>query len=126
MKNFFKDYFRRFLIGAAAVVLTVAVSGLAVLIAWLIVRDGDNPLYYLIILGIMWGIVPLIGAQPRPPANLAWLSLLVFNAKRKVHSAARSAASSAGNGTAKHFQSSRSKLRLSMARRSRRTPGTSL
>ena len=62
MKNFFKDYFRRFLIGAAAVVLFAAVAVIAVLVAWLIVRDGDNPLFYLIALGIVWVIVPLIGA----------------------------------------------------------------
>ena len=62
MKNFFKDYFRRFLIGAAAVVLTAAVAGLAVLVAWLVVRDGDNPLFYLVAFAIMLVIVPLVGA----------------------------------------------------------------
>lgn len=62
MKDFFKDYLRRFLIGAAAVVLFAAVAVIAVLVAWLIVRDGDNPLFYLIALGIVWVIVPLIGA----------------------------------------------------------------
>lgn len=58
MKDFFKEYFRRFLIGAAAVVLTVAV-----LIAWLIVQDGDNPLFYLISCGITCVIVPLLGVM---------------------------------------------------------------
>ena len=62
MKNFFKDYFRRFLIGAAAVVLAAAVAGLAILVAWLVVREGDNPLFYLITFGIMLVIVPLVGA----------------------------------------------------------------
>ena len=63
MKDFFKEYFRRFLIGAAAVVLTASVSGVAVLIAWLIVQDGDNPLFYLISCGITCVIVPLLGAM---------------------------------------------------------------
>lgn len=62
MKDFFKDCLRRFLIGAAAVVLFAAVTVIAVLVAWLIVQDGDNPLFYLISLGIVWVIVPLIGA----------------------------------------------------------------
>lgn len=62
MKDFFKDCFRRFLIGAAAVVLFAAVAVIAVLVAWLIVRDGDNPLFYLISLGIVWVIVPLVVA----------------------------------------------------------------
>ena len=45
MKNFFKDYFRRFLIGAAVVVASAVTVGLAILTAWLVVGDGDSPLF---------------------------------------------------------------------------------
>lgn len=62
MKNFFKDYFRRFLIGAAVFVLTTAVVCLALLIAWLVVKDGENPLFYLVAFGVLVTVTPLLGA----------------------------------------------------------------
>lgn len=61
MKDFFKDYFRRFLIGAAVVVASAATVGLAILTAWLVVGDGDSPLFYLVVYGVILIIVPLIG-----------------------------------------------------------------
>lgn len=62
MKNFFKDYFRRFLIGAAIVVAAAVTVGLAILTAWLLVGDGDSPLFYLVVYGVILIIVPMIGA----------------------------------------------------------------
>jgi hypothetical protein len=62
MKDFFKDYFRRFLIGAAVVVASAVTVGLAILTAWLVVGDEDNPLFYLIVYGVILIIVPLVGA----------------------------------------------------------------
>ena len=62
MKDFFKDYFRRFLIGAAVVVASAVTVGLAILTAWLVVGNGDSPLFYLVVYGVILIIVPLIGA----------------------------------------------------------------
>lgn len=62
MKDFFKDYFRRFLIAAAVLGISTAVIGVAYLAAWLVVGDKDNPLFYLIVYGAILIIVPLIGA----------------------------------------------------------------
>ena len=62
MKNFIKNYFRRFLIGAAVFVLTTAVVGLALLVAWLVVKDGENPLFYLVAFGVLVVVTPLLGA----------------------------------------------------------------
>ena len=62
MKNLIKNYFRRFLIGAAVFVLTTAVVCLALLIAWLVVKDGENPLFYLVAFGVLVVVTPLLGA----------------------------------------------------------------
>ena len=62
MKDFFKDYLRRFLIGAAAVVLFAAVAVIAVLVAWLVVKDGESPLFYLVAFGVLVVVTPLLGA----------------------------------------------------------------
>lgn len=62
MKNFIKNYLRRFLIGAAVFVLTTAVAGLALLVAWLVVKDGESPLFYLVAFGVLVVVTPLLGA----------------------------------------------------------------
>ena len=62
MKNFIKNYLRRFLIGAAVFVLTTAVVGLALLVAWLEVKDGESPLFYLVAFGVLVVVTPLLGA----------------------------------------------------------------
>ena len=63
MKNFIKNYLRRFLIGAAVFVLTTAVAGLALLVAWLVVKDGESPLFYLVAFGVLVVVTPLLGAM---------------------------------------------------------------
>ena len=63
MKDFFKNYLRRFLIGAAVFVLTTAVAGLALLVAWLVVKDGESPLFYLVAFGVLVVVTPLLGAM---------------------------------------------------------------
>lgn len=62
MKSFFKDYLRRFLIGAAVVAISAVIVGVAILAAWLVVGDGDNPLFYLIVYGAILILGPLVGA----------------------------------------------------------------
>lgn len=63
MKNFMKNYLRHFLIGAAVFVLTTAVVGLALLVAWLVVKDGESPLFYLAAFGVLVVVTPLLGAM---------------------------------------------------------------
>lgn len=65
MKNFIKNYLRRFLIGAAVFVLTTAVAGLALLVAWLVVKDGESPLFYLAAFGVLVVVTPLLGAMAK-------------------------------------------------------------
>lgn len=62
MKDFFKDYFRRFLIGAVVSVVAAEIVGLAISVAWLIVGNDDNPLFYLIVYGVILFVAPLAGA----------------------------------------------------------------
>ena len=63
MKNFIKNYLRRFLFGAAVFVLTTAVTGLALLVAWLVVKGGESPLFYLVAFGVLVVVTPLLGAM---------------------------------------------------------------
>lgn len=62
MKNFFKDYLRRMLIGAAVLGISTVVIGVAYLAAWLVVGGKDNPLFYLIVYGVILILGPLVGA----------------------------------------------------------------
>ena len=61
MKDFLKDYFRRFIIVLIVFLIYGVISATAAFIAWLIVQDGNSPFYRLVQIGVFIAVLPLIG-----------------------------------------------------------------
>lgn len=62
MKDFLKDYFKHFVIVLIVFLIYGAISLIAAVIAWLIVKDGNSPFYKLVQFGVFIAVLPLIGA----------------------------------------------------------------
>lgn len=62
MKGFLKEYFKRFVIVLIVFLIYGAISAIAAVIAWLIVKDGNSPFYKLVEIGVFIAALPLIGA----------------------------------------------------------------
>lgn len=62
MKDFWKDYFKRFVIVLIVFLIYGVISVTAAFIAWLIVKDGSSPFYKLVEIGVFIAVLPLIGA----------------------------------------------------------------
>lgn len=62
MKDFWKDYFKRFIIVLFIFIIYDIISAAATFIAWLIVKDGSSPFYKLVQIGVFIAVLPLIGA----------------------------------------------------------------
>ncbi len=62
MKDFLKDYFRRFIIVLIVFIIYGVISATAAFIAWLIVKDGNSPFYRLVEIVVFIAVLPLIGA----------------------------------------------------------------
>lgn len=62
MKDFLKDYFRRFIVVLIVFIIYGVISATAAFIAWLIVKDGNSPFYRLVQIAVFIAVLPLIGA----------------------------------------------------------------
>lgn len=62
MKDFWKDYFKRFIIVLIVFLIYGVISVTAAFIAWLIAKDGNSPFYRLVEIGVFIAVLPLIGA----------------------------------------------------------------
>lgn len=61
MKDFLKDYFKHFVIVLCVFLIYFAISAIATVITWLIVKDGNSPFYRLVQIGVFIAVLPLIG-----------------------------------------------------------------